>query len=154
MDRPGKSCEDIPMVLQVGAKALKRRRDELKVSAESVEAHGKGEDAATVGLLLFYAAECGLKERLLIRRGLRDTSALEPTHDLRKLAKELRLPRALDDVLSMLRSCRLHAPAGASVALAELHQAWRYGAKLDGTDEIAAKEALRALIKWCERDRG
>ncbi|MFE1246416.1 hypothetical protein [Streptomyces sp. NPDC058735] len=139
------------MVLQVGAKALKKRRDELRVSAESVEAHGK-EDAATVGLLLFYAAECGLKERLLSRRGLRDTSALEPTHDLRKLAKELRLPRALDDLLSRLRSCRLHASSGASVALADLHQAWRYGAKLDGTDEREAKEALRALIKWCERD--
>ncbi|MEV6615665.1 hypothetical protein AB0N31_17740 [Streptomyces sp. NPDC051051] len=148
----GELCKDAHMVLQVGAKALKKRRDELTVSAESVEAHGKGEDAATVGLLLFYAAECGLKERLLFRRGLRDTAALEPTHDLRKLAKELRLPRALDDLLNRLRSCRLHTPAGASVALADLHQAWRYGAKLDGTDEKEAKEALRALIKWCERD--
>lgn len=140
------------MVLHVGVKALKKRRDELRVSAESVEAHDKGKDSATVGLLLFYAAECGLKERLLSRRGLRDSGALEPTHDLRKLAKELNLPRALDDVLRQLRSCRLHGPGGASVALADLHQAWRYGAKLDGTDEEEAKETLRALIKWCEQD--
>ncbi|GAA3964487.1 hypothetical protein GCM10022384_15510 [Streptomyces marokkonensis] len=112
----------------------------------------KGDDPAAVGLLLFYAAECGLKERLLVRRGLRDTNGLEPTHDLRRLAKELNLPRALDELLSKLRSCRLHAPAGTSVALADLHQAWRYGAKLDGTDEKEATEALRALITWCERD--
>ncbi|MBZ6090612.1 hypothetical protein KVH07_12980 [Streptomyces olivaceus] len=145
----GKWCKYVPMVLQVGAKALKRRRDELRGSADSVVAEGNGGDPATVALLLFYAAECGLKERLLIRRGLRDTAALAPTHDLRELAKELNLPRAL---LSKLRSCRLHASVGASVALAELHQAWRYGAKLDGTDEKEATEALRALIKWCEQD--
>ncbi|GAA4822638.1 hypothetical protein [Streptomyces ziwulingensis] len=138
------------MVLQVGGKALRKRRDELKASAEAVEARGK--DTATVGLLLFYAAECGLKERLLFRRGLRDSGGLEPTHDLRKLAKELNLPRALDDVLKQLGRCRLHGPGGASVALADLHQAWRYGAKLDGAGEKEAKAALQALIKWCERD--
>lgn len=138
------------MVLQVGVKALKKRRDELKASAESLVAHGT--DAATAGLLLFYAAECGLKERLLFRRGARDSGALEPTHDLRKLAKELNLPRALDEVLRQLKNCRLHGSGGASIALADLHQAWRYGAKLDGTDEKEATEALRALIKWCEQD--
>lgn len=139
------------MVLQVGAKALKKRRDELKVSAESVEAHSK-DDAATAGLLLFYAAECGLKERILFRRGLRDTAGLEPTHDLRRLAKDLGLPPAMHSALNRLGSCRLHSPAGASIALADLHQAWRYGAKLDGDSEREAKAALRALITWCERD--
>ncbi len=140
------------MVLHVGPKALRRRRVELQGSAESVEARGELIDLATVGLLLFYSAECGLKERLLIRRGLRGTETLEPTHDLRRLAKALNLPRALGARLDRIQSCRLHGPPHGSVALADLHQAWRYGAKLDVTDEKEAQEALRALIKWCERD--
>ncbi|TMU94280.1 hypothetical protein [Streptomyces sp. DASNCL29] len=140
------------MVLHVGAKALRRRRDELRGSAESIEARGELSDLATVGLLLFYSAECGLKERLLCRQKLRGTEALEPTHDLRKLAKALNLPRTLGGRLDRLQSCRLHASATKSIPLADLHQAWRYGAKLDVADEKEAQEALRALIKWCERD--
>ncbi|MET8179432.1 hypothetical protein [Streptomyces sp. NPDC005336] len=93
-----------------------------------------------------------MKERLLIRQKLRDTAALEPTHDLRKLAKDLNLPRILGARLDRLQSCRLHSSARGSISLADLHQAWRYGAKLDVADEKEAQEALRALIKWCERD--
>ncbi|WAP56394.1 hypothetical protein [Streptomyces sp. S465] len=140
------------MVLHVGVKALRRRRDELRGSAESIEAHGELGDLATVGLLLFYSAECGLKERLLCRQKLRGTEALEPTHDLRKLAKDLNLPRTLGARLDRLQSCRLHASGSKAIPLADLHQAWRYGAKLDAADEKEAQEALRALIKWCERD--
>jgi hypothetical protein len=43
-------------------------------------------------------------------------------------------------------------PTSGSVGLADLHQAWRYGAKLDAADEKQAQEALRALINWCEQD--
>ncbi|MFJ2199615.1 hypothetical protein ACWGK6_40090 [Streptomyces violaceusniger] len=140
------------MVLHVGVKDLRRRRDELRGSAESIEAQGELGDLATVGLLLFYSAECGMKERLLIRQKLRGTESLDPTHDLRKLAKDLNLPRTLATRLDRLQSCRRHASARGAVSLADLHQAWRYGAKLDEADEKEAQEALRALIKWCERD--
>ncbi|MBH1935314.1 hypothetical protein I5Q34_13700 [Streptomyces sp. AV19] len=140
------------MVLEVGAKALQRRRDQLRKAAESVETQGEFDDTPTVGLLLFYAAECGLKERVLARRGHRDSTALEPTHNLRRLAKDLRLPRALGAALDRIQVCRLHPPTRGSVALADLHQAWRYGAKLNTADEKAAQEALRALISWCEQD--
>ncbi|GLV78460.1 hypothetical protein Shyhy02_64600 [Streptomyces hygroscopicus subsp. hygroscopicus] len=101
---------------------------------------------------MFYSAECGLKERLLVRHKLPGTESLDPTHDLRKLAKLLNLPRTLSVRLDRLQSCRLHASARGSVSLADLHQAWRYGAKLNEADEKEAQEALRALIKWCERD--
>ncbi|MEU3599981.1 hypothetical protein ABZ714_14840 [Streptomyces sp. NPDC006798] len=140
------------MVLQVGAKALQRRRDQLRGSAESVDANDAFEDGGTVGLLLFYAAECGLKERLIVRQGHRDSGALEPTHDLRRLAKELRLPRAMAARLDRLQSCRMHPSTRGTVALGDLHQAWRYGAKIDPADEKDAQEALRALISWCEQD--
>ncbi|MEU8584944.1 hypothetical protein [Streptomyces abikoensis] len=137
------------MVLQVGVRALQQRRDQLRDSADAVSAT---KDVATACLLLFYAAECGLKERLLARRGLRDSSGLEPTHDLRRIAKDLGLPQHLGVRLHRLRNCRLHPPTRGSVALADLHQAWRYGAKLDATDEKEAHETLRTLITWCEQD--
>lgn len=140
------------MVLQVGVKALKQRRSELRVSADSVQQHNSQGDDATVGLLLFYAAECGLKERLLFRRAQRDTTALEPTHDLRLLAKELRLSRPLSDRLDRIQNCRLHAPGNKAVCLSDLHQAWRYGVKVHASDEKEAQTALRALITWCEQD--
>ncbi|GAA0538679.1 hypothetical protein GCM10011581_05750 [Saccharopolyspora subtropica] len=137
------------MVLHVGKKPLRSRRDQLRASADRV--HGT-RDAATVCLLLFYAAECGLKERLLDRGGHSDTSALENTHDLRKLAKDLRLPRMVSKHLERLQRCRLHRSRRNTVDVAELHQAWRYGAKLDAADEKEADAALRALISWCEQD--
>lgn len=140
------------MVIQVGAKALRKRRDQLRDSAESIESNATPVDVATVCLLLFYAAECGLKERLLDRRGSRDSAALETTHDLRKLAKELRLPRAMGARLDRLQSCKMRSATHGPISLADLHQAWRYGAKLDSADEKEAQEALRALISWCERD--
>lgn len=140
------------MVLRVGVKALKARRGQLRDSANSIDSTDLPSDVATTGLLLFYAAECGLKERLLVRRGLRDSSSLEPTHDLRQLAKELRLPAVIDTRLARLQSCRLHPPTHGSVALTDLHQAWRYGARLSSSDEHEAQEALRALISWCEQD--
>lgn len=134
----------------VGKKALRARSAKLRESAESVEK--SGDDPATVYLLLFYAAECGLKERLLTRRGQWDSSCLDPTHDLRALAKDLGLPRVLAKNLRRSQTCRLQQPAGATIALKELHQAWRYGAKLQPDDEGRADEMLRALIAWCEQD--
>lgn len=137
------------MVLPVGMKALRKRRVQLRNSAELIN---ESDDVSTACLLLFYAAECGLKERILKRRGQHDTSALQPTHDLRALAKELRLPRTVDQRLQRLRSCRLHPPTRGAVAIADLHQAWRYGAKLHAADEKEAHAALNDLIDWCEQD--
>lgn len=137
------------MVLHVGVHALRSRRGQLRGSADKVAACG---DASTSYLLLFYATECAIKERVLSRRGQRDTSALETTHDLRKLAKELCLPRSVSDHLAGLDRCRMTAHGGGTVALADLHQAWRYGAKLNEEDEKKAHASLQALITWCEQD--
>ncbi|MEV4078873.1 hypothetical protein ACGFJC_16210 [Nonomuraea fuscirosea] len=135
------------MVVHVGPKALLKRRVQLRQSADELQDTG---DTATVCLLLFYAAECGLKQRILVRGTHRDSSAVETTHDLRKLAKDLGLPRTLGDHLDRVQTCRLAAQN--SVAFSELHQAWRYGAKLEDKDEKEAQAVLRALITWCEKD--
>lgn len=137
------------MVLHVGVHALRSRWGQLRGSADKVAERG---DASTSYLLLFYATECAIKERVLSRRGQRDTSALETTHDLRKLAKELCLPRSVSDHLAGLDRCRVTAHGGGRVALADLHQAWRYGAKLNEDDEKKAQASLLALIAWCEQD--
>ncbi|WP_157103556.1 hypothetical protein [Nocardia harenae] len=134
------------MVLAVGGKALRQRRVELAGAADSAEL-----DGATVNMLLFYAAECGLKARVLARSGHRDTSALAPTHDLRKLAKELRLPRSVG--VESVQSCRRRgSDAGSNIHLQDLHQAWRYGVKVHADDESAARAVLQELIGWCEKD--
>jgi hypothetical protein len=142
--------------VHVSVGALRRRRDQLSSAADSVDANATQGDVATVCLLLFYAAECGLKAQLLLRQGHRNTTALEEDvqHDLRRLAKQLRLPRIVGARLDRLQSCKLSSSAGDTIALAELHQAWRYGAKLDPADEKEARETLRALISWCRQDKG
>jgi len=102
-------------------------------------------------LLLFYAVECGLKADPLRRRKLRHSGELPAElhhHDLRALAKELRLPD------SGLRGCRAHGRGGprqddgATVAIDDLHQAWRYGARLEAGCE---QEVVAALRRLCER---
>lgn len=137
------------MVLHVGVHALRSRRGQLRGSAGKVAECG---DASTSYLLLFYATECAIKERVLSRRGQRNTSGLEPTHDLRKLAKELCLPRSVSEHLASLDRCRISAQGAGKVALADLHQAWRYGTKLNEEDEKNAHASLHALIAWCEQD--
>lgn len=137
------------MVLEVGAKALRASRDRLCRGGTRAEEDG---DLATACLLFFYAAECGLKERLLVRGGHYGTSALRPTHDLRELAKALHMPRTIGKRLEQLQSCRLHQRARGTVAMADLHQAWRYGAHLHAADEKEAHAVLRELITWCEQD--
>ncbi len=142
----------VVMPLHVGKKPLRKRRDQLRTSADKVDAT---DDTATVCMLLFYAAECGLKERLLARGGHADTAALDNNHDLRNMAKKLRLSKDVWKHVEQLQRCRLHREQrSGAVAATKLHEAWRYGAKLDATDEKKADAALRALISWCERDGG
>jgi hypothetical protein len=104
-------------------------------------------------LLLFYAVECGLKAQLMNQRGLRGTHELEEaerTHDLRHLAKVLGLSA---DVIGALRHYRRHVAAPA-ITVRELHEAWRYGAKLVAADETEAVDSLTKLSEWCREALG
>ena len=142
-------CDDLLMGVHVGKSALRRRRNELCRGADQVN---KEVDTATVCLLLFYAAECGLKACKLERGGHRSTSALRKTHDLRELAKDLGLPKELWGRLNHLGKFRRTDQNNAAVELSELHNVWRYGARLTDADNKDADSALRALIAWCEQD--
>jgi len=121
-------------------------------SADAIGGTVEASDESTICLLLFYAAECGLKERILQRGNHRSTQGVPLTHNLRALAKELRLPPSIGAQLECLDRCRRKNLQRDKLAIHELHEAWRYGAKLNETDQKKAQEALRALIDWCRND--
>jgi hypothetical protein len=131
---------------------LRRSRDRLSARGEETVTRG---DLATAGLMLFYAAECGLKAEILDRARARDTTALPKdlrTHDLRSLSKALGLPPAAAQAVERCRRIMQGSLGEAGqrngwVGPSELHEAWRYGADLDPDDEKRAVQALRHLIK-------
>ncbi len=110
-------------------------------------------DGPSAKLLLFYSVECGLKAEILRRRSLRDTSQLDlRDHDLRKLAKELRLPPAL--CKGFKEHYQQQKENSKAVAPHELHEAWRYGAVLRDHDDAEAVATLRRLDAWCAETLG
>ncbi|WBB95955.1 MULTISPECIES: hypothetical protein [unclassified Solwaraspora] len=108
-------------------------------------------------LLQFYAVECGLKAAALRRRNLQRTDQLPSdllSHDLRRLAKELRLtPAAYQRLVDCKRVAVANAPAP-PVAVAQLHEAWRYGAGLDAGGERSCVAGLVSLGQWCRKELG
>lgn len=133
-------------MVDVGVRQLERSRDRLARGGEELVGQT---DLATGGLLLFYSAECGLKAELMRRRGLRDTAQLPEdlrTHDLRALARELRLSRETQEALRGCARPRINGRALQKVEPQALHEAWRYGADLEADDEKHALGALRTLI--------
>lgn len=140
-------------MVDVGVRQLRRSRDRLERRADAAQ---NEDDPQTAGLMLFYSAECGLKAEILTRSGSRDTTQLPGqlrSHDLRELAKELRLPASSWNALT---ACRRRGARGGAAQAAKpappvdsssLHQAWRYGADLDPEDETRALQALRVLIE-------
>ncbi|MBG0815535.1 hypothetical protein HS045_15270 [Planomonospora sp. ID82291] len=110
------------------------------------------DEGAPAALLLFYGVECGLKAALLDRQALKSTAQLPPqfrSHDLHRLAKELRLPPQL---CGRMQPCASHKQENEKVAFADLHQAWRYGHTLKKDHEKAALAVLRELLAWCQRE--
>lgn len=133
------------------AMALRRRSEELFASAE----REKPNDSDSAALLLFYAVECGLKSVYMLQNNLKYTdeergsarSARSFSHNIVALTQALNIPRA--SVLS--------APAVVTVRLrlngtpTVLHEAWRYGEKIQGTDAIY--NWLKSLLEWCKKNR-
>lgn len=108
-------------------------------------------------LLRFYSVECGLKAMALKRRKLRTTAQLPEdlrSHDLRRLADDLRLsPKVYKDLVA----CRRIASGPISSSQVEVwrwHEAWRYGAALDPQDEKRSVAALTALGQRCREELG
>jgi hypothetical protein len=98
-------------------------------------------------LLLFYAAECGLKCALLRGKRLRSTVMIEPTHDFSLLLKNLKIPRAQ---VSAPPNFRLRNDTSGHFDSSYAHQAWRYGVDMESQDEIELVEWMRNLCAYLE----
>ncbi len=107
-------------------------------------------------LLRFYSVECGLKCAALRRQNLQSTAQLPElkTHDLRQLARDLGLSAGEYQDLIACRRQQAKTAAAEKVAVAELHEAWRYGAPLDPEDEKRSVAGLASLGQWCWKEIG
>jgi len=133
-------------MVDVRAGQLRRSRDRLEARGEEAV---RGGDHATAGLLLFYSAECGLKAEALKDAKAPSTAQLDTdlrSHDLRALAKALRMPRGAQEALVACRRLKQGSARPAPVEPPALHQAWRYGADLEPDEEKRALDGLRMLI--------
>ena len=108
-------------------------------SAGSTESHS---------LLLFYAAECGLKA-VWLRRNQKLTSDEFPealnsrSHDLGIWLKELRIGARIGSAPS-LRLMRDNN----SLHISQAHEAWRYGVRMRSEDEAELRSWLDRVCAW------
>lgn len=108
-------------------------------------------------LLLFYAAECGLKAVYLRRQNmdvLEGAIADAVKHDLNKILSQL---RASQD-LFLPAEFRLSPVqiGGASVtrhfSCGALNQAWRYGGTLTQPSDGVVEQRLSQIISWISKE--
>ena len=104
-------------------------------------------------LLKFYGVECGLKAIYLQRNKFRTTRQIPDervrgSHHLADLAKVLRLPAAVIDANSDFHL--QHDRSSWSVD--KLHQAWRYGVKVEPDDEQRVVDWLERLVQWIQEN--
>lgn len=114
-----------------------------------------GQNDPSNNLLLFYAVECGLKAVLLRRRNLRTLREIKTDnaeglgHDLAYYVKELRISAA---TVSLKGAYRLGGRQSGSCAVRDVHQAWRYGVRMDPGDEGQLVNGLVRLTDWVREE--
>jgi hypothetical protein len=115
---------------------------DLRASHFRLSAAASNGQGTPAHLLLFYAAECGLKCAHLRRLNLRTTEQLaDVDHDLGSLIKNLNLSKSeLGSAPALHLSRRQNEFCHASSA----HQAWRYGVRIDAVDEAN-------FVAWLQR---
>ena len=112
-------------------------------------------DLASKGILLFYAAECGLKAIYMSRNNLRmasDTNSVAVRaasdfgHHLDELIRQLKISTA--DVP--------HTPGkitmsnGQLLSVGQVHEAWRYGGKISEEDRVL--QWLEGALKYAMKE--
>ncbi|MDZ5650345.1 hypothetical protein [Nitrospirillum sp. BR 11828] len=133
------------------ALTLRRRSDQLFASAERARPY----DIESAALLLFYAAECGLKAAYMLQNNLKNTSevrggaksARSYGHDLRSLIHALNISRMTIKPHPLITVSR----TGSSGDVTILHEAWRYGEKIHDTNAVC--EWLTSIVEWCRNNR-
>jgi hypothetical protein len=124
------------MVVDPNYRTLRRRAKELLLAA------GSEVDVDSKALLLFYAIECGLKALYMDLHklatasieGSRARSARSFGHRLDDLVVELRVPPSKISA----RAPNLALRNGVTLQVLDLHEAWRYGEKIDAHTQVVA----------------
>lgn len=106
-------------------------------------------------LLLFYAAECGLKSIWLKQKKLQTTKQIpDPTllskdgHNLDRWVKELKI-----SARHVKSTPSLHlASDGSTLHIEKAHQAWRYGIRIELEDEKNLVEWLNSVCNWIKEN--
>lgn len=118
---------------------------ELKSAHVRLFEASKKNAGAPRNLLLFYAAECGLKCACLLRNKLRTTEQLETVdHNLIGLIKGLKLRAPAGGSPPELRLYRRNPP---TCPHSDAHQAWRYGVRLENAGELRFVEWLQNICE-------
>ena len=101
-------------------------------------------------LLLFYAAECGMKSvwlkrnKLTTTNDIADSTLLSPDgHNLNRWKKELRISASIGNAPAFSL-----AGGGADLEVAKAHQAWRYGIRMNADKEKELVEWLEKIYNW------
>ena len=116
---------------------------ELKTAHHQLSTASKWGTGTPSHLLLFYAAECGLKYAVLRENRFRTTLQLESLdHDLHSMVKRLRLSAA---TLAAPPALRLPRRRTETCSHPDAHQAWRYGVRINNEDEVAFVKWLNAV---------
>jgi hypothetical protein len=121
----------------------------LRASARHLETESLKLNAPAGPLLLFYALECAMKAEILRRYGVRSWDELEGSlrtkfgHDLDVIARHLNLA---PEAIAGLRECRMKNDLGRQVSARRIHEVWRYGGRLEPTDQVRFVEGLRRLV--------
>ncbi len=106
-------------------------------------------------LLLFYAAECGLKSIWLKQKKLQTTEQIpDPTllskdgHNLDRWVKELKI-----SARHVKSTPSFHlASDGSTLHIEKVHQAWRYGIRIKFEDEKILVEWLNSICNWIKEN--
>jgi len=122
---------------------------ELKASHLRLVAAANGCQGPPAYLLLFYAAECGLKSVYLRTNNFMTTERLiDFDHDLGILIKNLKLSAT---EIGGATSLRLSRDKNESCPPASAHQAWRYGVRINTADEDTFVEWLKRICEVIEK---
>ncbi|AOY79741.2 hypothetical protein BJP36_07185 [Moorena producens JHB] len=112
-------------------------------------------------LLLFYAAECGLKSIYLRRNNLRTTKSFQYPiknhgHNLDSWCKELVIPASQFTFKTQTKNKLTPsfdlACGGSSRNIGAAHQAWRYGITIKKEDEEYLIDWLYQLCNWIKEN--
>ncbi len=105
-------------------------------------------------LLLFYAAECGLKSIYLDQNDLTKTDRIQDQamlskngHDLRIWIKQVNTyPKKIEE------APHFRINDGSNLDISKAHQAWRYGVRIKEEDEQKLVKWLENLCNWIKEN--